>query len=379
MLMHNLPLTRFEIEGLDGGLTLADGHASHEPLPALEQVIEEQPALWHEARKLSARKHLARLVAAWAKMSGEPAAIDTPYFVAPTASNSIDIVVKALSARGMRTSLVTPTFDNLALLARRSRVDLHAVQHEELIADPVGVVTGLSSGDALFLVDPNNPTGISVNSETLDELLAASAWRGVSLIIDRTFRYYGAKAEKDLIGRLRRAGTSFVVIEDTGKTWPTQDRKASQVFFSPDWNSSLRSIYEEIYLCPSSADVALFTRLFELESELGFPASLTELVQQRRNRLRAVLADSPVSVAPESLSSSLPVEWIDISATGLVDIDLVKRIEARTGVHVLPGAPFYWSNSIDAPRNRVRVSLLRPEAVFDQSLQRLSAYFAGAI
>lgn len=367
-------LTHYEIEGLNGHLSLADGHASHDPQTALAALISAQGTLWYEGLSLRPSEITSRLIHVWAKLAGEPGAPCTSCCISPTASNNIGIAAAALKARNKRTWLITPTFDNISLLARRHSVDLHPVQETRLHLDPVGFIRTLGAEDALFLVDPNNPTGTSLESETLDSILTECAQRGVAIVIDRTFRVYGAKAEKDLIGRLTRAGVSFVLIEDTGKTWPTQDRKVSQMFYSNDWLDSLKIIYEEIYLCPSGADVFFFAKLFELERALGFPESLHKLVRGRRDRLREVLGGTRLRIAPESETSQLPVEWIDISATGMADSDLIRRVASGAGVHLLPGRQFYWDRHSDAPTDRIRASLLKPQKVFDESMERLAPF-----
>lgn len=371
---NGFSLTHYEIEGLKSGLSLADGHASHEPQEALKRLVVEQPSVWADGPRYSAEEHVSRVIEAWARLANEPAATKTRVCIAPTASNSIDITSAALKARSKTTHLVTPTFDNLASLARRRAVDLRPLPQEQLDVGLEEFLGSLGKNDALFLVVPNNPTGSSIGSHSLNMVFQESERLGFSIVIDRTFRFYESKSEEDLIGRLQRSGASFVVIEDTGKTWPTQDRKISPIFYSEDWADTLQTIYEEIYLCPSIADVAFFKRLFDLETKSNFPGPLRDLVKDRRNELRAALAGSALVFAPESRNSTLPVEWLDISATGLTDIELVRKVETETGVHLLPGAQFFWDQGLAAPRNRARVSLLRPELVFEQCIDRLAAF-----
>lgn len=366
-------LTRYEIEGLEGPLSLADGHAAQNPSETLQQTIDSLPGIWNKASKLGVVGAAHQFISSWALLANEPEAPRTLYLLSGSASANIDYVAAAIRDRGKRMSLIEPTFDNIGRLASRRGVHPWPLPEWFLHEDPVRVVRMLGCDDVLFLVDPNNPTGASLNPTTLDLIMAECADRGVALVIDRTFRCYATAPDRDLLGRLKRSGVSYVLIEDTGKTWPTHEMKVSAMFLSEDWRPSLHAVFEEVFLAHSSVVMLFFAELFAAELADGFPGPLHSLVQERRQRLRQVLGEGPLKVASESLDSRLPVEWIDIGATGRTDLQLVDHLAARTGVHILPGRQFYWSNMSRSPTDRVRVSLLKRQDIFDDSLRRLDA------
>lgn len=365
-------LTNFEIDGLNGALSLADGHAGHDWENA--EKAFNRAGLFAEARGRGPVLTARDMISEWSVIAGEPSAPHTSHMIAPTASVSIDIVAAAVKQLGKRVLLVDPTFDNLSQILRRRGVEISSVFEARLHDDPLGVLAGLGPKDALFLVDPNNPTGTSFDSATFDAILERCARRGADIILDRTFRFFGAFPGVDIIGRLQRSGIGFVVIEDTGKTWPTLEIKASATFFSPGWRSAIETVFEEIFLLHSPWVMQAFADLFRIERATGFPGTLHALVNERRTRLRALVARTRLRVAPESVASNLPVEWLDISEAGMSDFALVDQIAIQTGVHLLPGRQFFWSRGDLQPRNRIRVSLLRQRHVFDESLARLEVF-----
>lgn len=367
-------LTTYEVKGLHADLSLADGHAAHE-WPNASQAFS-RATLFDEALELGPVRTKRDMISQWALIAGEASAPQTPHVVTPTASVSIDIVAAAAAHLKRRVVLVDPAFDNLSEIHRRRGVQLRSVLEKRLRNDPLGALASLGPGDALFLVSPNNPTGAIFDGATFDAILQACADRGVDLILDRTFRFFGGPATVDTLGHLLRSGVGFVVIEDTGKTWPTLEVKTSVIFFSAGcWESAIRSVFEEIFLLQSSFVMQAFADLFRIERATGFPGTLHALVDQRRTQLRAILETTPLRVAPESVASTLPVEWLDSTDTGLSDLALVDEIVRKSGVHLLPGRQFYWSRGDLQPHNRIRVSLLRRQRVFEESLARLEAFF----
>ena len=369
-------LTCFEVAGLNAPWSMADGHATH-CSPAVLRTWEMLPELRDEAERVGVVAATDRLVRGWAAFASEPDALRTRSFVAPTASVSIDFAFAAIKERGKAVWLIEPTFDNISSIGERRGVPILPLAEDRLHEDPLGTIAALVPGDTLFIVHPNNPTGRSLSDQALDMIFADCARRGVPVVLDCTFRFFGACAEQNLLGRLLASGVSFILIEDTGKTWPTHELKASITFYSADWSRSIERVFKEIFLSSSSVLMLFFEQLFRDERAGGFPAPLHALVRERRGRLRALLAGTRLQVAPESVASKLPVEWIDIAAASLPDLALVDHIVAQTGVQLLPGRQFYWSRQTQRRTDRIRISLLKSQSTFDEGMARLETFLRG--
>ena len=180
--------------------------------------------------------------------------IDCAVAVLPSMSdrvNSIELVAAMLRQRRLRTALVA-TFDNLALLLHRREVALHAID-ECLIFDEVAIERleqhlVCSGAGALFIVSPSNPTGRCLTKIHFSAIAELCARYGVVLVIDSSFRMYNRDLYDD-VALLLRSGVSFIAFEDTGKSFPTLDTKASLIYSSPDLANGRNFVQRGIFMC----------------------------------------------------------------------------------------------------------------------------------
>ncbi|EJF75377.1 hypothetical protein HWV54_05280 [Bartonella alsatica] len=117
------------------------------------------------------------------------------------------------------------------------------------------------------------------------------------------------------------SGVKYVIIEDSGKTFPTQDMKASLMLFHSELKSAIQQIYEEIFLCVSPFSLEVITRIVEQASEIGLEEVLWKEVDIRRTNFRNILNQTNLEIAKKSVASIMLLEWIDCSATGFSDLD----------------------------------------------------------
>lgn len=365
-------LTSWEYAGLRNARNLADGHAYHELPDALGGVVDQLPRLWRTAERYSIPDLENQFREAWSEVAGTPTLRHYGLRICPTASNSIDLVGAACHEMGLRVGLVEPTFDNLALLLRRRGVPLHPIPADQLaaalITETPESVLDPEALDAVFVVNPNNPSGIEYDSRQLPVLSEWCARHGKVLLLDNTFRFQCRRTYDD-VAVLRRSGVSFVAIEDTGKSLPTLDLKASPLIFSDDLAPLLNTLYEEVYLCTSGFSLAILTELLQRTAAHGLDATLWALIDDRRARLRAALHGSAITVAPEAIDSTLSVEWLDCSGTGLDDLTATAHLRDALGLHLLPGRPFFWASPpSETTTQRMRASLCKPTAQFDAAI-----------
>ncbi|WP_146739250.1 aminotransferase class I/II-fold pyridoxal phosphate-dependent enzyme [Candidatus Bartonella washoeensis] len=303
------------------------------------------------------------------------------YLICPTASNSIDIVGAYLACSRKRTALLLPCFDNLPLLMRRRNVNLVPLLEDDLFIfssdkDALSNYFIENSLDALFIVNPNNPTGMIFNENQLSNIADVCRERTVILIIDATFSFYDRK-KPDYHKILDSSGVKYVIIEDSGKTFPTQDMKASLMLFHSELKSAIQQIYEEIFLCVSPFILEVISRIVEKASEIGLEEVLWKEVDVRRTNFRNILNQTNLEIAKKSVESAMPLEWIDCSATGFSDLEFVQHCKAF-GLCLLPGRYFYWSRPDELGHQFVRASLMKQDSVFELALQRLREAVSSA-
>jgi aspartate/methionine/tyrosine aminotransferase len=372
---HSGSLTEQEVRGFQRFADLSSGHAYHELPAALATLPDELATLWREATEQTPKEWEQRFIAAFCAMSGIRPIAELPFCrPCPTASNSIELVAAMLRRRRLPTALVEPTFDNLALLLHRREVPLHAID-ERLIFDDTAIdaleqqlVT--SGVGALFIVSPSNPTGRCLTSGHFSEIAELCMRYGVMLVIDSSFRMYNRDLFDD-VALLLRSGVSFIAFEDTGKSFPTLDTKASLIYASPDLASELETLYNEVYLCASGISLLLLSRAFERTHEAGIDNVLWSLVDQRRMQLRAALAGSGLCTARESLHSVIGLEWLTTGSDAWTDIDVCNYLDAM-GIAALTGRQFFWASQ-DQPGSQryIRLGMMKPARRFNAALRIL--------
>jgi len=367
-------LTDYEILGLRGGHNLSDGHAYHdihESFPGFPSQLQD---IWQESESTKVNIAELRFKASFAKLIGSEVLESLTHFkVSPTASNSIDLVAAYLAIKSPRIVLVSPTFDNLALLLQRRGCDLQLIEDSyfRTADNALRLFTKLDSlnFDTLFLVNPNNPTGTVIKEQYMQQIAGYCAERKKALVLDTTFRLYANRLYDDR-AILERSGCEYFIIEDTGKTWPTHDMKASLISYSERSARLFEVIYDEVYLCHSRFTMLTFERLFDQTLKQGISKSIHDPVNFRHSFLLSRMKNTIALPTTDRRSASLPLEWFQVESTKYSDLDIVEYL-ATKDVHVLPGRFFYWESNSTPPCTAFRVSLSRVNSRFQKSVEHL--------
>ncbi|MFG5864535.1 aminotransferase class I/II-fold pyridoxal phosphate-dependent enzyme [Metapseudomonas sp. CR1201] len=369
-------LTDYELVGLRGGYNLSDGHAYHDINESFPDFPLALLDIWKDSE--STRVNLAeqRFKASFSKLIGSDALASSSNFkVSPTASNSIDLVAAYLAVKAPRVLLVSPTFDNLALLLRRRGCKLRLIEdgYFRSSSNSARLFERLDSldFDTLFLVNPNNPTGTVIGREYMSLIAEYCAQRRKTLVLDATFRIYANELYDDRLV-LEQSGCDYFVIDDTGKTWPTHDMKASLISYSRKCAELFELIYDEVYLCHSRFTMLVFERLFEQTFSQGISKSIHDPVRVRHSYLLNRMNNTIAIPTTDRTSACLPLEWFQVKSGRIADLDIVEYLAVKD-VHVLPGRFFYWEDGSRPPCTAFRVSLSRTKQKLYKSVEHLRA------
>lgn len=372
-------LTDFEVAGLHSNYCLADGHAYQDMHPAFSHIVDSLPDLWRYASEQSIPEAEQLFNKTYASFIDSPILKEVKNFrICPTASNSIDLIAAVLKVLDLNAVLVEPTFDNLALLVRRRGISLSSVVDKALYQAAESntideVFPHLKEVGALFIVHPNNPTGLTLTEQAFKNLVVFCKKHHIVMVIDNCFRIYRRTLFDDY-KILIESDVPFMAFEDTGKVWPTQDLKASLVYFSDHLRDVYNDIYNEVYLCVSNFSLRIIARFFEETAKVGLQKTIWDIVDTRRALLRKTIDGSSLLVPEISLHSKLPVEWLTYSLSNKNDLQICRELR-ELNLAVLPGRQFYWNSSHEKPHQQfIRVSLMKRESVFLKGLSILSHY-----
>jgi len=239
-------MTVWEIGTLRRPLNVSDGHVFRSWTPAEQAIIDRTPWLFTKYNRRDQvqieREYIGDFMQLARQTHDETLVGALMCF---TASMAFEVVANWLRRKGKSVALIEPAFDNLPDIFRRHDLAMTPLPDVWMEAPAADFITRLEkiTADCICLVTPNNPTGVALSEENLTILARFCAERGKLLVLDSCFRaYLPREAVHDQYAVLYESGADFIVIEDTGKTWPTVEIKAP--FFCV---SRANGLYQDIY------------------------------------------------------------------------------------------------------------------------------------
>lgn len=362
-------LTDIESLGLNSKYGLADGHAYQDLTNEQKFIINDLSKLWSQSSTLLQKEIETQFHDNFYLLAKQPSAIGSQNFrICTSASQSIDMVGAFLFRNKLSVGLVQPTFDNLAQIMKRWGLQITPLNEDQIYQfNKKDSYSKTFQCDALFIVNPNNPTGSFLTPDQAMNIIDWCKENNKLLIIDQTFRFFDPHPF-DLIKLLKESGVSYISIEDTGKTFPTQDMKASIISYSLDIASQIEIVYEEIFLAVSPFALLVLNHFIKNAISLGLENVVLNKVRQHREILLKSIKGTILTSASKS-NLDLSVQWLKIEKQNLFDLELVNTL-SQSGLYILPGRHFFWADPVQG-KNYVRVSLLKPYEKFSLACQIL--------
>lgn len=364
-------LTQYELVALESSHNLADAHAHQWQSESERAVVEMLPNLWDESQTLSQAEADHQFLQAFFDFHGQPSRVASAgrSLLSYAASIAMGIVATHLRLRRMSVTLIEPCFDNLHELLAQNELQVKALPEAVVFETPnvFEALTAHDVGDALILVDPNNPTGSTSFTDDADrfrEIVRFCALNGKTLIMDFSFASFLRGRRPDVYEILESSGVTYLTIEDTGKTWPTIDIKCGILSTSADIWAEVRDIHTGVLLNVSPFALRLLTGFIAASKSDGFTSVASVLDTNRQVLVNAIRGTDLEHLAPEALVS---VAWLKVRRGTATEMQ--ERL-AGHGVHVLPGTHFFWSDHTQG-ESYLRLALARDPAAFARSASAL--------
>jgi enduracididine biosynthesis enzyme MppP len=362
-------LTRYEISALAAEVGISDGHPRQRPTAKQLEILRSMPELFEQAGAERFEDLERRAQSAFLSSTGQYAAPVSAGRVLSCYSSSVvmDVVARTLASSFIRVGLVHPTFDNIPDILKSWGLKLVPLEEEALMAGEITVA--IDELDVVFVTTPNNPTGAYLGADALRSLAEQCAEAGVLLALDVCFRGFDRRFQYDSYALLDATGVQYVLIEDTGKLWPTSELKLGFVAFSANCPLALMDAMSDILLSVSPFVLALVSELAGEAAEGGYD-ELHNLIRANRLRLTDALQGTPARVVDR------------LSRVSVARIELPPEASARdtyrslraAGVHVLPCGPFHWAAQEEGERY-IRVALGRDATLIETAARRLGSFF----
>jgi aspartate/methionine/tyrosine aminotransferase len=363
-------LTSWEWRALGSSANLSDGHARGWISGVHRRLVDRLGELYESSIYVSQDAAQADFLEAFSSSTGQLRMRDAPgAFFHHSASSALDAVFAWLRQEGVGTlSLITPSFDNLAALARRRGLQLEPVEEHILWDSVYAREIFKAHPPAIMLVSPNNPTGAEFTQRQFEKMAEESALNGTIFIIDASFRFFSRDPSWDMYNVLRSTpGLRWCVIEDTGKAFGLSELKVGLAVCDELSEKTLAQVTDDLLLNVSPFILKALSYMMSIrQGERSHLEELRDIIQGNRDLMRLELASVRGAKILSSTSKS-SVEWVLL--TEGPEAEFVCKYLMREGIHVLPGHPFYWEKPERGSRN-LRFALARDPRYFEDSLRR---------
>lgn len=369
-----LDITQHEIAALKTKYNLADAHTHQQQSPSQKTFLSNLPSLWYESEKKTQYELEQNFINAFFRLQKQTSVLKikrTTLFY--SASIATMVVGNYLLIKGMSTALIEPCFDNLHDVLKNMNIEIQPLA-EQWLHEPDEIYNTLSKNihtDAVFLVDPNNPTGFSLlcfQDKAFKEVIRFCKDKNKLLILDFCFASFALMDENvgrfDIYGLLEESGIRYIAIEDTGKTWPLQDAKCALMTVSQDLYEDVYNIHTAVLLNVSPFILNLVTQ-YVCDSERDGFHSVRSLLDTNRKLAKRELSGRLLEYCEPKTNVS--VAWFKIKDPKITSNELQKLI-LRNGVYVLPGTYFFWSDHSKG-ESYIRVALARDTEMFTTAMQ----------
>jgi aspartate/methionine/tyrosine aminotransferase len=369
-------LTQHEIEALKTRFNLADAHTHQRQSPTQDAIVARLPELWHESESKQQAHFEAQFLDAFFRLHRQPTARAMGRtLLSYSASVSTMVAGMYLKKRDMSVALVEPCFDNLVDLLRNMQVPISPLP-EQALHETDKIYDRLAqnvTADAIYLVDPNNPTGFTLLAQRLEgfrEVVRYCVDHNKVLVMDFCFASFALC--DDSIGRvdiyqlLEESGVTYMVMEDTGKTWPIQDAKCAMITASRDIQEEVYNLHTSVLLNVSPFVLNMVTQYVEDSIADDF-ASVRDVITTNGTAARKAMRGTILEFQEPVVNTS--VAWFKILSEDVTATEL-QAVLFDEEVYVLPGTFFYW-NSPERGERYVRLALAREPELFAAAMDRL--------
>lgn len=360
--------TEYERLALAGKINLSDGHA-RQPLTAGQRAIIARTLEIFDYVMRTPQEDLEEtFISSFFACAGQTVrnSAQGP-FLNYSSSAAIKIAAQYCRITGLQVFLIEPCFDNIRHILLTEGVRVRALR-EAALADINTVASIAGPDNAIWIVQPNNPTGFALDRTQFEELVQVLSSAGSTLIVDYCFRFHARQLGAwDQYSILNDSRCSYITIEDTGKTWGLSDIKTGVTVCSTDASELLHRLHDELLLNVSGLHLAILTAFIKDSMEIGLDAAVRKPIEDNRRLIHGLVQPGLFSHASK-YCHNVPMEFLRLPS----EYDAVRfwRELRASGVDILPATNYYWTD-ITLGRDSLRIPLARDPLDLRAAIPRL--------
>ena len=321
---------------------MREGHNQYAPMtgiPALREQIAAKVAAREVTVTSGATEAIFAAIHAVVRAGDEVIVLDPCY-------DSYEPAIDLAGARAVHVPLALPDF----------HVDWQRVR------DAISPRTRM-----LIVNSPHNPTGAVFSAHDLDALADVLRDTGIVLLSDEVYEHivFDGAVHQSVLRHPELAARSFVV-SSFGKTYHCTGWKLGYCVAPAALSDEFRKVHQYLTFCTfNPAQWALAAMMREHpEHHLELPA----FYQQKRDRFRALLADTRFALPPVAGAYFQLADYSAISEQD--DVGFCRWLTIEKGVAAIPLSPFYQT---PPPGQRLaRLCFAKAQPTLDAAIERLA-------
>jgi N-succinyldiaminopimelate aminotransferase len=299
---------------------------------------------------------------------------DEQVVVTSGATEALAACLMALLDPGDEIVLFEPLYDTYLPMVRA----LGAVPRLVRLAPPDWALPGAAleaafgpRTKAVLLNSPMNPAGKVFSEAELARLAALLARHGAYAICDEVYEHLVfAPARHVPLMRLPGMAERCLRIGSAGKTFSLTGWKVGYVTAPPALAPLVAKAHQNLtFATPPNLQRAV---ALGLGKEAGYFHTLAETLRAKRDRLAAGLTAIGMEVLPCQGTYFLTAGFAALGFAG-DDVAFCRHITEHARVAAVPVTAFY--DAPDPPRHFARFAFCKQDAVLDEAVARLAAYF----
>jgi aspartate aminotransferase len=289
------------------------------------------------------------------------------------AMHALDCVFRAHVPRGGAVGMICPTFFADRLLEGRARLELFDTRPEDgwHLTDELLERVRSAQLDALFLVNPNNPTGVVYTEQELVALVDATERAGTLLVVDEAYEafIYEGRRHVSVLG-LGVARERVITVQSFTKSFGLVAARVGCVFGPASLIEPVARLLGWVTLASNPLSQAMALAALQ-SADHWRPLLLGQFEANRRALVQAIVGGMipPATGVPEGATFAT----LDISSLGTGSKEAARRLWRETGIACVPGIEFPGDSSVTD--GFLRLPFGAPEAVFAEALDRLGRFF----
>jgi len=275
------------------------------------------------------------------RLYGRKASVDTEITVTSGATEALFAAIAAVVHAGEEVIVLDPCYDSYepAIELAGARAVHVPLCLPDFAVDWARVKRAITSKTRMILINsPHNPSGAVLSADDLDTLAELVRGTEIFVLSDEVYEHiiFDGQPHQSVLRHAELASRSFVV-SSFGKTYHCTGWKVGYCIAPSQLSAEFRKVHQYLTFCTFNPAQWAFADV--LETDPQHYLELPQFYQEKRDRFRALLADSNFKLLPVGGAYFQLADYSAISDKD--DLNFCEWLVREAGVAAIPVSAFY--------------------------------------